>query len=93
MAHEVQDRVGFAGPVALVVEQRPLGPLGGALAGRREAGRVDQRQLGQLLGRPADLDPLDRLDGQVAEVDRQRAVLAVEREVARAAGPSSATTL
>ena len=87
VAHQVEDRVGLAGPIALVVEERPLGPLRGSLAGGREAGRVDERQLGQLLGRPADLDPLDRVHGQVAEIDRQRAVLTVEREVARAAGP------
>ena len=86
VAHQVEDRVGLTRPVAFVVEECARGPLGGALAGGREAGRVDERQLGQLLGGPADLDPLDRLDGEVAEIDRQRAVLTAEREVARAAG-------
>ena len=87
VAHEVEDRVRFARTVGVVVEQRPGRPLRGGLVGRRQAGRVDEGQLDELLRRPADLDPLDRLERQAAEVDVERAVLAPERELPGAGRP------
>ena len=81
MAHEIEDRVGIARAVGLVVEQRPARPLRGGLVGRRQPGRVDQGQVGELLRGPADLDAFDRLERQAPEVDIERAVLTPEREL------------
>ena len=85
VAHQVDDGVGLARSVILVVDEGAGRPLGRALGGGPKAGRIDERQVDELLRRPADLDPLDRFDREAAEVDVEGAVLALEGELHRSA--------
>ena len=70
VAHQVQHRVGLAGPVGLLVEQRGRRPRRVALVGRAEAGRVDERQLGAACcdGQPTSIRSIDS-SGELAELD------------------------
>ena len=72
--HQVQHRVGDRHP-AVVRGQHPVGPGGDVGRDRGDARRVQDGQVAEPAGRPADLDPVHVGGGQLAEVDLERAAL------------------
>ena len=87
VAHQVQHGVGIGRSLDAGIEQRRHRARRRALVRRPETRRIDQRHRFELGRWPADLDPLDAVDAVLAEVDRQLAVLAPERQVDAALGP------
>ena len=81
VAHQVQHGVGVGRSLDAGVEQRRHRARRRALVRRPETRRIDQRHRFELGRRPADLDALDAVDAVLAEVDRELAVLAPERQV------------
>ena len=91
--HQVEHRVGDRHP-AVVRGQHPVGPGGDVGGDRGDARGVQDGQVAEPAGRPADLDPVHVGRGQLAEVDLERAALPGprpgHRRCPRAGGPRPA---
>ena len=76
--HQIEHRVRDRHP-AVVRGQHPVGPGGDVGGDRGDARRVQDGQVAEPAGRPADLDPVHVGRGQLAQVDLERPALPVPR--------------